>query len=316
MRAGLLIQGPLLSYGRTGANCMQPLGEATLVNFDCRETIRGIVSSYGHLFRQVVVSTWDDAVFPDFAVAQAELMRIPDAAPQVEDAKSRRARMARRRNREVPNNMLRQFFGTHQGLLRFHDVDQVVRIRTDQTLDLAALVGALADDDRIRVAYLTKEDNDLPDFYFAGRLAVMLDLFSTLSRPDCISLNPHHDIVLRYAREKYFREIGVDEGWYNDHPTSECSRIYAYMYNNVFAPLPRSAYESMIWRGEPFGWEHRQQFDGFCFDRPGFYSHRHALFRIEDALFRTRNGSFARFVQKALRRTIFVAARVYERTFR
>lgn len=313
---GLLIQGPLLSYGRTGRNCMESLSDATLVNFDCRDTIRRNISSYGHLFRQIVVCTWDDQVFPDFNIAQGDMVRIPDDAVQVDDAKARKARKARRKNRDVPNNMLRQFHGTYQGLLRFNDVDHVVRIRTDQALDLAALIGALADDGRIRVAYLTKGDNDLPDFYFAGRLDVMLELFSIMSRPGYISQNPHHDIVLRYARDKYFREIGVDGSWYNDHATSQCSRIYAYMFNNVFAPLPRNVYESVIWRGEPFGEEHRKQFDRFCFDRPDFYSQQNACSRIEDALFRTRSNAFAGYVQKVLRRMVFVAAYVYERTFK
>ncbi len=312
MKYGLLIQGPLLSYGRTGKNVLELLHDATLIHFDCRETIRHNIDSYGDLFDQIVVSTWDDHIFPDFNIEKGELLRLLDNTRRVEDRKARR----HWKNKDVPNNMLRQFYGTYQGLIEFKDIDYVVRIRTDQTLDLAALIRSLGDNDKIKVAHVIRGSNVLADFYFAGRLNVMRELFSVLSRPDFISQDPHKDIVLRYAREKYFHEIGVDVGWYNDYATSKSSKIFAYMLNNVFSPLPRNIYESVIWRGEPFCEEYRQQFDGLCFDYPDLYPQECACFRFEDALFRSRANPAARYIQKTLRRMLFVAMYVYEHTFK
>jgi len=312
VKFGLLIQGPLLSSGRTGANGHKPLSDASVVHFDCRETILQNISNYGDSFNQIVVCTWDDGVFPEFSIAKGDLVRIPDNTKKISDKRVRRYWV----NNDLSNNMLRQYYGIYQGLLKFNDIDYVIKIRTDQVLDLNQLIKSLDDTNRIYVAYFIRGSSDLPDFYFAARLSVLLDMFSILAQPDLISESPHQDIVLRYARARYMQEIGVDSAWYNQYPTSQRSKIFAYMLNNVFAALPRSIYESVIWRGEPFCEEYRQTFDEHCFDYPALHPQECLHAGIENALFRSRENMIARLTQKTLLFAFRLTAYVYNRTFK
>ena len=314
MKYGLLIQGPLLSVGRTGATGHRTLADDAVVRFDCRQTILNNISEYGDLFSEIVLCTWDDGIYPDFEITNGKFCRIPDKAKKIIDARVKRNWI----NNDIVNNMCKQYYGTYNGLLQFNNVDYVVKIRTDQSLDLELLVKSIVDYNRLYITYIIRGYNVLPDFYFAARLDTMIDLFKILSENEPIVKSPHQDIILRYALARYFKEIDVDIGWYNKFQTLQQNKIFAYMFNNVFYPLPRKVYESIIWRGEPFCEEYRQNLDELCFSNPDIYTQKYSLVGngIENAFFRTRDNFLADNIQKTLFFMVRLIAYIFNHAFK
>lgn len=312
-RYGLLIQGPLLSSGRSGATLLdRPFSDKSVVHFDCRDLITKTVLKYQKLFSEIIVCTWDDGIFTDYKLNCGQLIRIGDETgqlPKKEGGLGINPYLA-------TNNMLRQYYGTYYGLKQFNGVDTVVKIRTDQELDLETIISSIKNDDRIYVSHFNRELSRVPDFYFAGNYSRMLDLFSVLYTTNNLTDTPHTDIVLRYARTRYFEKIGVDSAWYNEHETVERRKIFVFMLNNVFAALPRKVYESVSWRGAPFCFSYQNTFDGFCFEHPNLFVTRSYYPELEEALFRTRTGKISIFVQNFFRRSMLKLARLFNRFVR
>lgn len=66
---GLIIQGPLQSFGKSGRTAAQKLnlGDEGLVHYDCLSNIQRIGDEFGDLFCEIILSTWDTERRPEHA---------------------------------------------------------------------------------------------------------------------------------------------------------------------------------------------------------------------------------------------------------
>src|SRR5688572_26507259 len=109
---GLVIQGPLLSRGRTGA---EPNDLTRCVDFDALDTIRQTVNDARNAaFGPIVLSTWEGERGVELIRGVDRLLVLPD--PQTPFA---------------IDNRTRQTLGCLEGVRALGSVDYVARVRTD-----------------------------------------------------------------------------------------------------------------------------------------------------------------------------------------
>ncbi len=269
-KIGLIIQGPLVSFGKSGRTAARKLsmssgmGEDGLVRHDCRATIRRVVNDFGNLFDAVVISTWDTEVQPDDQWVGATLVAVPD--PGAVMAASPLAYKAHNRNR--------QFVGIQHGLvwLREHaDVAYVVCMRTDQYLDLRALLDSFArrlqgesdGAEMICVPYSRPGAFLVSDFYFAATVDT-LDAFLkaqlSYDRFEFI-VDVHRDMILKYAYAVFRNDLRVpDHAYFPRNPVAGANKktkaIFQSMLARVFLPLSGKVLHSVDWRGSKLSEEY------------------------------------------------------------
>lgn len=270
---GLLIQGPLLSGGRTGKTIDVTASEVKdddVVEYDCRKNINLILNRYAYLFEEIIVSTWVgefEYAPKGVKVCRIEEKTVPDI---VEDRKSQNKWVAK-------NNILKQYIGTSIGIHSFeNNVDYLIKIRTDQYLDLDRIVKWLLNNDlksQIGISNIYKDIGYLPDFYFAGKFHVLREYFDILSSPGrankyLINTSPHSNGILKYAYEKFFNIINLPPTCYSQTGTHENQCIYVFMMNFAFKAIPLDVYESVEWRGHKFTDKHIQTIRDASTDYP------------------------------------------------
>jgi hypothetical protein len=272
-RIGLVIQGPLLSVGRNGGQLhetpAQLVQQGGLVRFDCRQNIQQLIDRYGSLFAMVVVSTREDHLQSGDGWRGAVLVAEPDigAAKIVDSYKD--------------NNKFRQFRTTLRGLeeLQAAGIGHAVKIRTDQHVDLDALVRSYRDgcirSDRdpqaIFASAIHRPTYMLHDLYFAARTDTLASFCESILAYDRFEFmaSVHRDMVLKHAYARYRDRIGVPERayfpvWPPNGVSAGTRRIFDYMFEEVFRPLDPAIFRSTVWRGALYG----QDYVAGLFDNP------------------------------------------------
>jgi len=259
-KIGLIIQGPLVSIGKTGQTLNispKDFKKEKLARFDCRQNIKRVITDFKKLFDAVVISTWDNELKPSDRWSGAKIISAPDPG-------------GRGYGSYKANNLYRQFIGIRNGLIKMRevaDVDYVVRIRTDQYLDLQELLNSF-------YRYLNRKNyyseiicvpsHELPfhqlmDFYFASKPQAMkkfCDAILAYNKYE-FSKNIHYEMVLKPAFVLYRNVIGVPDWAYfpkncpADGLGNITKEIFYFMLSRVFAPLSFSVIKSIIWRGTP-----------------------------------------------------------------
>ncbi len=259
-KIGLIIQGPLVSIGKAGHTLNihpKDFKKEDLVRFDCRQNIKRIIKDFSKLFDAVVISTWENELKPGDQWPGAAVVSAPD--PGGHDYGSYKAL-----------NLYRQFTGIRNGLIKMRevaDVDYVVRIRTDQYLNLQELLNSF-------YRYLNRKNyyseiicvpshelhlHQLMDFYFASRPQAMkkfCDAVLAYNKYE-FSKNIHYEMVLKPAFILYRNVIGVPDWAYfpKNYPADGLGNItkeiFYFMLSRVFAPLSFAVIKSIIWRGTP-----------------------------------------------------------------
>ena len=259
-KIGLIIQGPLVSIGKTGQKLNTPLKnfkKEDLTKFDCRQNIKRVITDFKKLFDVVVISTWDNELKPNDHWSGAELISAPDPG-------------GRGYGSNKANNLYRQFIGIRNGLIkmrRIADIDYVVRIRTDQYLDLQELLNSFYRHLNRKNYYseiICVPSHELPfhqlmDFYFASEpqaLERFCDAVLAYNKYE-FSKNIHYEMVLKPAFILYRNIIGMPDWAYfpKNYPSdglgATTKEIFYFMLNKVFAPLSFAIIKSIIWRGTP-----------------------------------------------------------------
>ncbi len=269
-KVGLIIQGPLVSFGKSGRTAARKLdmssgtGEDGLVRHDCRATIRRVVEDFGSLFDAVVISTWDTEVQPSDRWAGATLVAAPD--PGASMNASPLAYKAHNRNR--------QFVGIQHGLtwLKEHaDVAYIVCMRTDQYLDLRALLDSFARRlqgesqaaEIICVPYSRPGAFLVSDFYFAAAtdtLDAFLSAQLSYDRYEFV-VDVHRDMILKYAYAAFRNDLRVPgPAYFPRDPVGGVNRktrtIFQSMFTRVFLPLSGDVLHSVEWRGSKLSEEY------------------------------------------------------------
>src|SRR3989344_3877342 len=133
-KIGLVIQGALLSVGRTGNKLHQTpeqlKKEGGVIEYDCRENIQKIIDDFGHLFDEIVVSVFDNQLKDGDGWRGAKIVSAADPGGIKQEGHYK------------DNNKYRQFLSTLNGLkeLEKSGVQYAVKTRTDIYLDLEKLV--------------------------------------------------------------------------------------------------------------------------------------------------------------------------------
>lgn len=276
-RFGLVIQGPLLSVGeKTGRTAHIPRGKHSgMISYDCRDNIRALVKDFGHLFDLVVISTWENEVRPGDSWPGAFLLASDDGQLPKKERNNYRGQ-------KVPDNRFRQMFSMLVGteyLQANSNVDIVVKVRTDQYLNLAELLNSI---ERFQnfPAY-TKEVIFVPnlmtafvpvttvearwaigDFYFAGNTETMRAFAKSFFTYGGFEFDPsdHREPWLKYAYVAHRDSLEVPEFAYfpTSHQNAYCPDtlyICKFMMRRVFWPLSFATFRSVVWRGEPLSKE-------------------------------------------------------------
>jgi hypothetical protein len=258
-KIGLVIQGPLLSIGRTGNNLHASpeklQKEGGVIRYDCRGNINRIIEEFGHLFDEIIISTWDEEVKPGESFPGAKLISAPDPGgiKQVGHYKD--------------NNKHRQFISTLNGIneLEKSGIDYVIKTRTDISLPLDKLLESFFAHDTTKIGATVVHPTTflLHDLYFVAELKVLKKFCEAIEAYDKFEFIPsvHRDMILKHAYLEYRSQIGVpDWAYFPFYPPSGISvntrKIFDYMFEHVYFSLSPEVFRETLWRGTPFPEDH------------------------------------------------------------
>lgn len=274
---GLVIQGPLMSKGRTGktANIMfENLSEDDIVNYNCLDNIEKLIKTYRENFDHIVCVTWrnqSESILTDLKniFLEDELLLLEDNTKFIPP-----------KGEVVPaNNKNRQFLSTLEGMKKLETLgcEYAVKIRTDQFLNCSLLINQIVDlldeekyKETIFIPWLDFSSYysviNIPDFYFGGKTSVVRRFCEkNLSEPDFFenihldifykwSCFDHEDLKYKLAVQTYIRLLGATG---NNFFTR---KIVKKSIGIKFYPLSSLIYESVYWRGEKLSIRNSLQF--------------------------------------------------------
>ncbi|HEY4490287.1 MAG TPA: hypothetical protein VJC12_03505 [Candidatus Paceibacterota bacterium] len=263
-KIGLVIQGALMSIGRSGGKLHESPDQLRqkggVVNFDCRENIKKIINTYGHLFDEIVVSVFDNQLEPEDHFPGAKIVSGPDpgGVKQVGHYKD--------------NNKARQFLSTLNGLkeLEKSGIEYTIKARTDQYFNYDKLIKSfllgiekVSNPETIFVTVMHPPTYLLHDLYFAASTRALKKFCEAILAYDQFEFisSVHRDMVLKHAYVEYKDVIKVPEWAYfpfspPNGVNSETRKIFDYMFNNVYVPIDPDVFRSTLWRGEYYEEDH------------------------------------------------------------
>lgn len=248
-RAGIVIQGPLVSTGRTGRTGSIGFRDVTrddIVSFDCVPLIARLFERYGARHDLICVVWQSDPEERKQALRRA----LPPGAVHViaDDT-----RTLPEKGPVIPlNNKYRQIRSSLAGfeILAARGCTRLGKIRSDQEVDIDRLVRddrAVAQDRALLVPrFMPHRPDFVADFYFMGEAGLMQRLFRAyLDKPELFE-SVHLDLFHRWGAEL----AGTPRWplWLRE------SRLYSGFIREVWArmtPGSRALYEGLVWRGEP-----------------------------------------------------------------
>jgi hypothetical protein len=260
IKVGVVIQGPLLSRGRTGATAHIEFFKVTqsdIVDYNCIANISNLFSRYRHEFHDFVCVTWntENTSQLESDIGKQAVMSIADTTP-FQQAKS---------SVITGNNKYRQFYSTLKGLERLakNGCTYAIKIRTDQNLDLSKmkshLLKVLTDETNTNRILLPGGNMQTPyeieDFYFGARTQILIDACKVfLDKPELFSDSVHADFFYKCAWL-----LNGNSSWPpNDSftPAGKYSKEQHFVIQSAwlkfFGTFPREVYENLVWRGEKF----------------------------------------------------------------
>lgn len=249
MKKALIIQGPLVTSGLSGAS-LHPentfSGCHRVENFDCVQPIMENIGLSGDSFDEIILSTWPEA--DTSKLSEVLGLRIRKCQTQekvlVKFADSR------------PNNKLKQARGVLEGLLAAEKAgcEFAVRVRTDQVLDCARLLeDSIQFPEKITVPYY---DSKIPffiqDFFIAGTVENLRVFYSGPLTMRAVYRSAHYDHFFRYLILKH-------SNWFKLEPLSffpgfgglmpSQLSLIKHAWDRYFRPAPVEIWNGLKWRG-------------------------------------------------------------------
>ncbi len=258
-KIGLVIQGALMSVGRTGDKLHQSpeqlMKEGGVVHYDCRDNINRTIREFGHLFDEIVVSVFDNQLKPGDNFPGAKLISFPDPGSIKQEGHYK------------DNNKYRQFISTLKGLkeLEKSGIEYAVKTRTDICLDYGKLLESFfaGDTRKIGATVVHPKTFLLHDLYFIAEFKMLKDFCESILAFDKFEFIPsvHREMVLKHAYVNYRDKIGVpDWAYFPTYPpvgVSAASRkVFDYMFENVYFSLDPLIFKNTLWRGTYFPDDH------------------------------------------------------------
>lgn len=260
MKAGLLIQGPLMSSGRTGRSIGQGQDQDLIVDFDSTEYIARAHNLGLKHFDAVVIVLWEEDSWwiERSGIPRSDFLVLEEPNwHQFQETKG------------SFKNKYKQYFACLNGLTKLLELDCQVfsKIRSDQSLDLNLLAGATrAIDENYRMLFpniQSLESAFLEDFYFCGRTNFAHELFNSLMYEREISRNTHIDIFFHILRLlPHNRLMKISGKLYTQYcdlialpvllrvsPEVKKTVFLEFVYSHI-GLLNHAIWEEMEWRGE------------------------------------------------------------------
>lgn len=258
-KIGLVIQGPLISIGRTGDKMRQSAErlqkEGGVIHYDCRENINRIIREFGHLFDEIVISTWDNEVKPEDRFIGAKLVSQPDPGG------------IKQAGHYKDNNKFRQFLSTHLGLVELEkgNIEYAVKTRTDIYLDFEKLINSFFSNDTEKLGATVVHPKTflLHDLYFMARLPLLKKFCEAILSYDRFEFIPsvHREMILKHAYVEYRNKIGAKEwAYFPIYPpvgvNVETRKVFDYMFKHVYFNLDPEVFKKTLWRGTSYPQDH------------------------------------------------------------
>lgn len=260
MKAALVIQGPIISYGLNGGtvgNGKTRVSKNRFVEFNCTETITRNVQNGLAAFSQVVLSTWKNQDLDWVRDKFPELIIVESDDPGAVIANFRKPIPGMPQVNEI--NTIRQFTSTLEGIksIDSNNNTHVVKIRTDQELHVGKLLEAMRNVEetgRKLLAPFLKADIPfaIPDFYLGGRVNDMLNLCSMMSsRTLIIHANVHRDLAMKslILFSDILSQVSFHKMFIKDDLPSKEIIPYLKLLPDIWLPGSKELYERVVWRG-------------------------------------------------------------------
>jgi len=264
LKKGLIIQGPIISTGRTGKTAnitFKDVKEEHVVDFNCIENIAKIFNDYQYLFDHIVCITWENQ---ELSIINELRSLIPDECLII--IKDTTERIDPRGSVIPGNNKYRQFLSIYEGskILSQLGCKYIAKVRSDQFLDLDLLmndaVTKLANEKRnvILVPWISIKNSysifEIPDHYFVARTNDMLGFSEEyLSLPE-ITDHIHTDVFYKWSMRSYCNSslIRFYITVFNRFGNNSFMRILINpkFSKGFFIPLNPKILQSIFWRGE------------------------------------------------------------------
>lgn len=257
-KVGLIIQGPLISKGRSGSTIVKKFTQLTnkdIINYNCIPNIIDIYLKYNQEFDDFVCVTWDteDTSELEYKIGKKAIMSIKDTTSHIDSLGTL-----------LPgNNKYRQFLSTLKGLERLskNKCKYAIKIRSDINLDLLKvkkyLLNILENKNYthsilVPGGNLSSPDN-VEDFYFASRTDVMIDACKIMLDKPELYRSIHLDFFYKCAwfllnKENYWPPniSYTSAGKYS----KEQQLIVRLAWSKIFKSFPREIYENLLYRGD------------------------------------------------------------------
>lgn len=248
---GVVIQGPIQSFGRT-------LTDLNPRAYDATGDIKSTFKEIENLGAGAVVITWSKQDISSFS--ELEKKKIV----QIGFPKKNILRVLR--NDWNGNSKYRQYYSTLRGLqeLKKNGYKYILKLRTDNLVDVRSLFEFLENlDASVANSYMFTPliNLDKPhmfyDFYAFGSLVKMEEFCNVILYQKERTTNVHFDVFFRWSKyvtgSKFtLRDINLI---YPKYPTYTKNQL-EFMRNSlamVFRPLPKNIWTSLYWRGEMQG---------------------------------------------------------------
>lgn len=250
-RYGVVIQGPLRSFGRSGRTANIPFSQVKaedVLNFFSVPSIVSYFQRFGHLAKIICV-VWDDEEDEDVEVLKG-IVGL-DNVKVIKDE----TRPVSASGGVIPgNNKYRQFYSTLKGLefLKAEGVSHVIKVRSDQQIDVKGLIKDFEDVQRNRDKFILvprfiRDNSDsLADFYFCAEVNLFESSLRDYLGSQELFSHVHTDLFYCWARklvgEAPFKYYLSGSNLFDDYIVEA--------WNQGFCPASREVYSKIIWRGE------------------------------------------------------------------
>lgn len=261
---GLVIQGPIISEGLSGKTFgygKTRVNPNRFIRFDCTRNINDLILNSRKLFDACVLSTWNDSTTLELVkkINTDNLLILPD--PGV-DSKPFRKPIPGLKHAHQMNGTLRQFTSVLAGAewLFARDIQYMVKVRTDQHLDLVRLRKEIENfinsDELFFAPYLLNNPiYAIPDFYLAGKTSHLISLCKLMSaKVPRYHESPHRDLAVkslivsnRITLNFPLMDLYFDQEAYS----SNIKRLFEEI-PKIWRRGSRELFSSMKWRGEYF----------------------------------------------------------------
>mgnify|MGYP000860359107 CR=1 FL=1 len=259
-KIGVVVQGPLVSRGRTGATAnigIQELKEKDIVDFDCINNISNMYSKYKDDFDNFICVTWDteDVTKLVTKIGKEAILSISDTTKIIKQNK---------KTIISDNTKYKQFFSTLKGMeyLQKKGCTYAIKIRTDQSLDLSKMkfhllkvLDKVENDKRFIFPLINLNSPDLlEDFYFGAKTENIINLCKIFLEKPEIYHSVHSDLFYKCAwllnnKDKWPPDISYT-------PSGKYSKdqrlVILSTWSKYLDTFTNEIFQNLVWRGEKF----------------------------------------------------------------